>query len=36
MGGRVLVAIHIAGGGTANRSVRITNPVMRFIIAHTV
>jgi V8-like Glu-specific endopeptidase len=36
MGGRVLIAIHIAGGGTANRSVRITNPVMRFIIAHTV
>ena len=36
MGGRVLIAIHIAGGGSANRSVRITNSVMRFIIAHTV
>src|SRR5205085_7492535 len=28
MGGRVLVAIHIAGGGSANRSVRITNSVL--------
>jgi glutamyl endopeptidase len=36
MGGRVLIAIHIAGGTTANRSVRITNPVMRFIVANTV
>jgi V8-like Glu-specific endopeptidase len=35
MGGRVMVAIHLGGNATSNVSVRITDPVMRFIIAHT-
>lgn len=38
MGGRVMVAIHIGANlaGTANVSVRITDAVMRFIVAHTI
>jgi glutamyl endopeptidase len=36
MGGRVLVAIHIAGMGGKNGGVRINDTVLRFIAAHTI
>jgi V8-like Glu-specific endopeptidase len=35
MGGRVLVAVHVAGGSKANEAVLIDDEILKFIIANT-